>query len=126
LWLTSVVALSIGRIFLHRIEKNLYRSGRDLRNAVIVGNTETADRIYETLSDHPLLGYRLLGYFADRPGSGGALSAQSTCLGTLERLPDALIDKNVELVLLALNHDDHPNILKLVQDCEGIDVEFLM
>src|SRR5689334_18607981 len=58
LWGSSIVLAFAGRIVLHHVEKTLYKSGRELRNAVIIGNNETAKRIYETLFEHPLLGYR--------------------------------------------------------------------
>ena len=126
LWGSSIILIFAGRIVLHNFEKILYKSGRELRNAVIIGNNETAKRIYETLFRHPLLGYRLMGYFADTPAVNGASLAQAEYLGGLESVPQKLADNEIELVLIALTYDEHPKIFTLVQKCEGVNVEFLM
>ncbi|HTK81743.1 MAG TPA: undecaprenyl-phosphate glucose phosphotransferase [Bacteroidota bacterium] len=126
LWGSSIILVFAGRVVLHNLEKTLYQSGRELRNAVIIGNNETAKRIYETLFEHPLLGYRLMGYFADTPAVNGALLARAEYLGGLESVPQKLADNEIELVLIALKYDEHPKIFALVQKCEGVNVEFLM
>jgi len=55
LWIFSSLFIFIGRLFVLQVEKSLYKKGRELRNAVIIGNNQTANRIYETLHNHPLL-----------------------------------------------------------------------
>jgi len=54
LWIFSSLFIFIGRLFVLQVEKSLYKKGRELRNAVIIGNNQTANRIYETLHNHPL------------------------------------------------------------------------
>ena len=126
LWMTSIASIFIGRLFLYQIEKALYRSGRELRNAVIIGSNETANRIFQVLHNHPLLGYKLAGYFADsRCGNGTPLFA-SNYLGTVNEAPEKLQQEQIELVLTALDHEQHQQLYKLVQDCEGMNVEFMM
>ena len=126
LWLTSTAFLWAGRVILYNLEKMLYKSGRELRNAVIIGNNETAKRIYEELHNHPLLGYRLVGYFADAQVDNGARLAHAEYLGTLDAVPGKLMQTHIELVLIALSYTDHPKVFKLIQECEGVNVEFLM
>ncbi len=126
LWVTGIGCVVLGRVVLYNVEKLLYKSGRELRNAVIIGNNETANRIFRSLHNHPLLGYRLAGYFADQPAEAGTALSGSAYLGTLAVVPEKLINERIELVLLALRHDEHPKIFKLVQECEGVNVEFLM
>ncbi len=125
LWVSSILFITVGRTLLYKTEKILYMSGRELRNAVIIGSTETANRIFSAFHNHPLLGYRLVGYFSDIKPTGTAL-ANAEYLGTIASVSQQLSEKNIELVLLALNHEEHPKIFKLVQDCEGVNVEFLM
>jgi len=126
LWVTSVVFIFLGRLLLVRIERMHYRSGRDLRNAVIIGGNETAVRIASLLGEHPLLGYRLVGYLAEeRSGSSGPL-AGARYLGTLTEAPAKLAGGEIELALIALKHDEHQKLYRLVQECEGLNIEFLM
>ena len=126
LWLTSIVSILFGRIFIVQIEKSMYRRGHDLRNAVIIGDNEAANRIYRALNNHPLLGYKLIGYFADTLSPIGEPLHKSTLLGTIQDAPKKLIKNNVELALISLNSSDHMKLHQLVQGCEGIDVEFMM
>lgn len=133
LWLTSVIAIFIGRFFLYQVEKLLYRHGRELRNVVIIGDNETAELIYQKLYNHPLLGYRLVGYFADRAenktrqalnGSPGL--HQLPYLGTPKDFPDRIHSGGIELVLIALTYNEYPKLSELVCECEGVNVEFML
>lgn len=126
LWLSSIAALFAGRIVLLAIEKSLYRHGRELRNAVIVGSNETAGRIFEELNGHPLLGYRFIGYFADLPCDPGSPLQNADLLGSLEDAPQRLPELRVELALIAVNADEHPKLHRLIRECEGMNVEFML
>ena len=126
LWIASIGGLFLGRSILYRIEKNLYRQGRELRNAVIIGNTETANKIYHVLHNHPLLGYKLVGYFAGKRSSNNEHLAAAEFLGTLSDASEKITSEQIELALIAVNYDEHPQLYTLVQECEGVSVEFMM
>jgi Undecaprenyl-phosphate glucose phosphotransferase len=125
LWISSIFSIFIGRTLVFQIERIIYSRGRELRNAVIIGANNTANRIFSQFSAHPLLGYRFVGYFADQPLSESELSS-SRYLGTFLDAPELLIKERIELALIALNYDEHPKLLKLVQDCEGVNAEFML
>lgn len=114
-----------GRIVLFRIEKFIYSKGRELRNAIIIGSNETAVRIFAQLSTHPLLGYRFLGYIAGQPVTIQPLSS-SNYLGNFSDVQEILTRERIELALIALNYDEHPKLMKLVQDCEGVNTELML
>ena len=126
LWITATVSITVGRVLLFKIEKALYRSGRELRNAVVIGSTETANRIFETFHNHPLLGYRLEGYFADVPSVQGSPLSQAHYFGPVADAPPKLLSEHIELVLMAVAAEDHKNMSWLVNECEGVNIEFLM
>ncbi|MBI4548983.1 MAG: undecaprenyl-phosphate glucose phosphotransferase [Ignavibacteriae bacterium] len=126
LWGFSITLIFLGRVVLYRIEKALYRSGRELRNAVIIGSNDTANRIYESLHNHPMLGYRFIGYFADQENTDDLPLAQAAYLGTLKEAPSKLSHEHVELALIAVNNDDHPKLYNIIQECEGKNIEFMM
>lgn len=126
LWIFSVIFLLIDRTILLEIEKLLYVRGRELRNAVIIGANETANQIYQSICNHPLLGYRLTGYFADIPCDGSLALSSLKYLGPLSLAPDKIISENAELALIALKSDEHAKLYTLVQECEGINVEMMM
>ncbi|MBI5020959.1 MAG: undecaprenyl-phosphate glucose phosphotransferase [Ignavibacteriales bacterium] len=125
LWINSIVMIFTGRIVLFRIEKFIYSKGRELRNAIIIGSNETAVRIFAQLSTHPLLGYRFLGYIAGQPVTIQPLSS-SNYLGNFSDVQEILTRERIELALIALNYDEHPKLMKLVQDCEGVNTELML
>ncbi|MBI5216257.1 MAG: undecaprenyl-phosphate glucose phosphotransferase [Ignavibacteriae bacterium] len=126
LWIFSSLFLFIGRVLVFQIEKSLYKKGKELRNAVIIGNNQTANRIYETLHNHSLLGYKFIGYFAQTKCAEDESLAKEHYLGTFDEVSDSLSRQKIELVLVAMNLDEHDSLYKLLRECEGINVEFMM
>ncbi len=126
LWVTAIWFMTLGRVLLHQMEKALYRSGRELRNAVIIGANETANRVFTTLHNHALLGYRLEGYFAAAPAESTSPLSKARYLGNIPEVPAKLVTEHIELVLMAMNAEDHAEISWIVTECEGVNVEFLM
>src|SRR5258706_8187454 len=126
LWITSVVLICSGRALLHRVEKSLYRSGRDLCNAVIIGSGDAAQRIFESFHDHPLLGYRLVGCLAPSVPAPGTPLASVAYLGAYSEVAARILEEHVELALIALPQEDHRELFRMMQQCEGINVEFLL
>jgi exopolysaccharide biosynthesis polyprenyl glycosylphosphotransferase len=126
LWVTSVLLIYSGRAVLHHIEKGLYRSGRELCNAVIIGSSDAAQRIFESFHDHPLLGYRLVGCFAPSEPAAGTPLAAVPYLGSYSEVAARISEETIELALIALPQEDHLELYRLMQQCEGINVEFLL
>jgi len=126
IWIVSILTITSGRIILLQIEKMLYKKGRELRNAVIIGNNRTADKIFNSFYKHPLLGYRLVGYYANEPAEKSYDISNLKYLGNLSDVPDNIVKENIELVLIALSYDEHMSLYKLVQECEGVNVDFMM
>ncbi len=126
LWVTAIIFLTLGRAILLVIEEALYSRGKELRNAVIIGSNETANRIFATLHNHPLLGYRLEGYFADLPVAKDAPLSHCRHLGKIADVPVKLVSEHIELVMMAMNAEDHAAISLVVNQCEGVNVEFLV
>lgn len=126
LWISSIVTIFISRYLVNQIEKAVYARGRELRNAVIIGANDTANMIYSRFHNHPLLGYRLVGYISDLPAASDSYLNDTNYLGTLAAASNLLIKEHIELALIALNYDEHPKLMKLVQECEGVNVEFML
>jgi len=126
LWIISILIIFTGRFIVLQIEKALYAKGRELRNAVIIGCNETANQIFKSLHNHPLLGYRLVGYFSDSACLKHPPLSGAKHLGTLDEAPAKLIDERIELALISLENGEHSKLYKLVEECEGVNIEFLL
>jgi len=126
LWIFSVAFLYAGRVILYKIEKRHYLSGRDLRHAVIIGSNQTANRVFAYLHNHPLLGYSVIGYLADRECLTTEPLGASRWIGRLDDVTAQIQSGEVELVLVAVNTEEHGKLAEIIRDCEGMNVEFMM
>ncbi len=126
LWLSSIALITAGRLAVRSIEHWLYASGRELRSALIIGTTGEANRVFTRLYNHPLLGYRLVGYVGDHQAVPPAPLAQSTYLGTTDNVFSIVKDHTIELAIIALDRSQHEKLYTFMQECEGLNCEFLV
>ncbi len=126
LWIFSIGFIFIERMLLLQIEKLRYSKGKELRNAVIIGSSATANKIYETLHNHPLLGYKFVGYFGETECDSALPLSKEQYLGKLPHVHLSLEKHDVELALVALHFEEHKELSRILRDCEGINIEFLM
>ncbi|HTO94974.1 MAG TPA: undecaprenyl-phosphate glucose phosphotransferase [Bacteroidota bacterium] len=126
LWVFSTVFLVSGRGVVQGIERALYRKGRHLQEAILLGCDERADRVYARLQGHPSFGFSILGYFADAPAPGALPLAAAPRLGRLADAPAFIRARGTELAFIALRTEDHPALFDLIAECEGVNVEFMM
>lgn len=125
LGLTSVILLSFGRYVVMKFEQWWYSSGRDTKNVILIGSNPTAARVYEMIANQPSLGYHILGYFTAGPRKNLS-GTKAKFLGTLSKVPLFVRNNNVDVILIALSSKDHPLLLDLIRDCEGLNTEMLM
>jgi exopolysaccharide biosynthesis polyprenyl glycosylphosphotransferase len=126
LWATAILILFGGRMVIGVLERWLYRRGRELRNAVIVGSAEIANQVFTALGVHPLLGYRIVGYLSVEPCAEGSPLAAAAYLGRLEEIAGIVQRERIELVLVALGSGQQQHLPMVVQECEGINIEFML
>jgi len=126
LWLTAIVMISCGRAITIGYEKRRYKKGRDLRRAVIIGNNETANRIYESFLRRHELGYKVEGYFAERRTSDGAPLASANYLGSIRDATHFIKKERIEHVFISLSYREYPALYELIESCEGLNIEFMM
>ncbi|MEK6570638.1 MAG: sugar transferase, partial [Bacteroidota bacterium] len=126
LWVTSIFLICIGRFLVIEYEKHRYKRGRGLRRALIIGNNETANRACESLLRYHELGYEVVGYFADARSAEGTPLSSTVYLGTLVEAPAFIKGEQIEHALIALTYKEHPQLYELIEECEGLNVEFMM
>ncbi len=126
LWGTAIAAITTGRFFIMEFEKLLYRRGRELKTVAVIGSNSTADAIYSLLSSHPSLGYDVVGYYADASASAPLKLSGARHLGQIRELPNGLATYRIQAALIALSYKEHPQLLEMIRDAEGLNVELLM
>ncbi len=127
LWLFSILFLVAGRGTVQWIERRLYRKGKHLKKAVIIGSAEkTSTNIFQKLHHHRSFGFQIIGYFADHPWTVNAEPSGLRRLGTLEESPEYIRNERIETVFIAVAGTEHHRLFEVINECEGINVEFLM
>jgi exopolysaccharide biosynthesis polyprenyl glycosylphosphotransferase len=126
LWVTSIVLIFSGRVAVQALERSLYRRGRNLQYAVIIGNDGPANEVYTRLNGHPSFGFHVVGYFADKPTHEELNLSKAEFLGSINDAPAYIQNQNIELAFVALRAEDHQTMFTLISECEGVNVEFMM
>jgi len=126
LWFFATVLLTCGRAAVQGIERALYRKGRHLQEAILLGSDGRASDVYARLQGHPSFGFNILGYFADAPAREGLPLAAAAYLGRLPDAPAFIRARGTELAFIALRSEEHPALFEVIAECEGVNVEFMM
>lgn len=126
LWVTSITTVTTGRFLIMEFEKILYRRGRELKTVAIVGSNDTANEIFLLLTSHRYLGYEVVGYYADAAAANSFPLSQSKYLGAIKDLPNDITHYRLQAALIALSYKDHPQLLEMIRDAEGLNIELMM
>ena len=126
LWATAIASIFAGRSVLRWLERRLYRRGRHLQHAILIGNDALADRIHARLHRHPSFGFVFAGYFAGAPADPGLELNKAPYLGPVANAPDYIKRHGIELGFIALRAEDHVALLDLIGECEGVNIDFMM
>jgi len=126
LWGTSILTIFAGRAIVQRIERNLYARGKNLQQAIIIGNDGMANEVYSRLNRHPAFGITISGYFADRPAHEELNLSGAHFLGPITGAPAFIREHGVERVFIALRAQEHHRLYDVIAESEGINVEFMM
>jgi Undecaprenyl-phosphate glucose phosphotransferase len=110
-WALSIVAVSLWRATFREALRFARRQGMNLRRAVVVGGGGPAVEILSALRRRPDIGVRVLGVVGDKQADAGA-----SWLGRFEELRAILDREQVDLVLIALPHDEYGRLGAILTD----------
>lgn len=125
IWFFAIAMIMVGRYLMLKLEKDLYNRNIGVKNVAIVGTSEMALKIYEKFSRDKFAGFNVLGYF-QKEETGDNFLAGKRLLGTYDDLPEKIKTLGLEKILFALPSRDHDDIYRLIQSCEGINIEFML
>ncbi len=126
LWITSITMITAGRLLVIRFERWLYRRRKELKSVVIVGNNKTAEQIFFLFTHNLALGYEVLGYYAESAADSSSRLAQGRYLGTISALSGDILPLRIQSAIVALAHNEQENLIELLRDTEGKNIEFMM
>lgn len=126
LWFSAIGFVFGGRVIVYYIRQKLLNKGKELRNAVIVGNNDTANAVYEKLIFNKNYGYNLLGYYAASPAKNNQAISNGKYFGTIDDLIRSINNLEIEVALVTLDSHDYHQIYSILRETEGINVELML
>lgn len=125
IWFFAIVFITFDRYIMLKVEKTFYNKNIGLKKVAIVGTNEMADSIYKTLSKDRFTGFQIAGYFAP-DFKEDEFSRDKNFLGNYESIPLKIKESGIQNLLFSLPPEQSDNLYKIIKDCEGINVEFML
>ncbi len=116
--IATVLLLALGRLIRRNILLILYRQGKLVDQALIVGSGEAGRSIIRTLLARPDLGFQTIGYLQDGQESESIGSGRIPLLGRVTDLPQVLAQHpHLHTVFIALPAYEHKQVMSLIRYC---------
>lgn len=118
----AIITLGLARLAVRSLQIARYRRGLDVRNVLVVGESNVAKMLLQRIAGDPAMGYRVAGFLAERaaPADFGRFRA----LGTLAQARTVLREQRIDQVIIALPATAHDQILQILDECKGCGAEF--
>jgi exopolysaccharide biosynthesis polyprenyl glycosylphosphotransferase len=115
---------SIGRVLILNIAKKQLRSGKIFFNTLMIGNDETAIKIYtDTNKSFHNTGYRYIGFVSTATNGNHNIRKHMPELGRIDHLEKVIDENNVKQVVLALEKSEQSGMEKIIDRLSEKDVE---
>jgi exopolysaccharide biosynthesis polyprenyl glycosylphosphotransferase len=95
-----------------------HRRGLGVNRVLIVGADEIARSIMRAIVARPELGYQVVGFVDDDPVKSQTDIGRYPALGDTNRLPELIVEHDVDEVMITLPWVSHRKIIHLMQQCE--------
>ena len=110
-------------IILNRAEEQL-RSGKIFFNTIMIGNDETAIKIYnDTKKSFHNTGYRYIGFVSTATNGDHHIRKSMPELGHVDQLEKIIDESNVKQVVIALEKSEQAGMEKIIERLSEKDVE---
>ena len=121
-WSFVLLLVGGGRVLVRTVHRRFLLHGIGLHNAVIIGWDTKGRDLYKLISEHPALGYRIVGFVKVGKRSGGKGPHGVPLLGDVDNLPSIIEEMDINDILIALESSDHHKLLDIIARCNGHDV----
>ena len=115
---------SIGRLIILNITEGQLRSGKIFFHTLMIGNDETAIKIYtDTNKSFHTTGYRYIGFVSTATNGNHNIRNHMPELGRLDHLEKVIDENNVKQVVIALEKSEQSGMEKIIDRLSEKDVE---
>ncbi|MGM0589913.1 MAG: sugar transferase [Bacteroidota bacterium] len=126
-WITVFASLLLGRLTLRTTQRLLAKRSLNLRKAIVVGTSQQAKDVVETIRQHPTLGVSITGFVQGPESSLTQRSTEISMLGNYTELPTLIAEHNVTDVIITERPDHEEEWLQLLDilDIPGLSIKIL-
>jgi exopolysaccharide biosynthesis polyprenyl glycosylphosphotransferase len=122
--LVQFIITFLGRWILLQITKTQLENGKMRFNALLIGANAAATKIYrESFTGLLTTGYHYIGYLGTEQQAGNGIQKYLSSLGTLQDLESVIDQKDIELVVIAMDKSDKESVEKIIERLSEKDVE---
>ena len=121
LYFSSITFVLFGRALIFHYEQHKYKKGLLLKNVLILGSNEFAEKVYNSIKEKEIPGYSIKGYCADKKLAGNNYEH----LGSFADLNEILKKSDIDTVVAVISDDTNFKLIDLVKECEGHNIEFM-
>ncbi len=122
-WGIFLLLVSIGRLAVRSVQRNLLIKGIGRRNAVIVGFNQKANELHNTIIKHRALGLDVVGYIAVLKENLTKEYQGISVLGAVDNLEVIIKEHSIKNVLISLERHHEDTLLEVISKCEGNSVD---
>jgi exopolysaccharide biosynthesis polyprenyl glycosylphosphotransferase len=113
-----------GRVIILNIAEKQLRSGAIFFNTLMIGNDETAIKIYiDTKKGFHNLGYRYIGFVSTATNGNHNIRKYMPEMGRIDQLEKVIDENNVKQVVIALEKSEQAGMEKIIDRLSEKDVE---
>jgi exopolysaccharide biosynthesis polyprenyl glycosylphosphotransferase len=116
-WALMILFVGGGRFLQHTFHRRLLEAGIGLRKTLIIGWTDRAKALYDSVSHYPALGYEVVGFLSMDKDTGSYKNIP--VLGSLQETPQILHDHKIRDILIALDSTEHDRLLEVIAQCNS-------
>lgn len=114
----------IGRNIILNIAQKQLRMGRIYFNTLMIGNDETAFKIFhDTQKSFHHSGYRYVGFVSTSTNGKNGIQKNIPALGSLDQLEKVVDENNIQQVVIALERSEQKQTERIIERLSEKDVE---
>jgi exopolysaccharide biosynthesis polyprenyl glycosylphosphotransferase len=129
-WIIAILLFVLRRVASRAVRAALWKRGILVDRVLVVGSGESGRRVMEAMLNNPALGYKLVGFVNDLPGTSDLSVAtehrvhRAQRVGSIDDL-DRLVGRHgVDEVIVALPVDEMNRVPTIIEQCRRRSLHF--
>lgn len=125
-WLVLLTFVSTARMIFRTIQRKLITAGLGRRRTIIVGWGKKSWKLADDIQKFPALGYQVIGFLSENNERENENTSHKNIplLGSVEKIEQLVAEKKAQEVILALEGNKRKQVMEVVNQCNGMQVNF--